>query len=53
MGSGLKSVSAIGVGGMNPEEAHLEALYNEEVNFFQINDEVSIKSIQGPAGIQV
>uniref|UniRef100_M1DTY4 Integrase core domain containing protein n=1 Tax=Solanum tuberosum TaxID=4113 RepID=M1DTY4_SOLTU len=33
MGSGLKSVNIVGVGGVNPEEAQFEAMYSEEVNF--------------------
>jgi len=33
MGSGLKSVNVVGVGGVNTEEAQFEALYNEELNF--------------------
>uniref|UniRef100_M1B2U1 Integrase core domain containing protein n=1 Tax=Solanum tuberosum TaxID=4113 RepID=M1B2U1_SOLTU len=33
IGSGLKSVNIVGVGGSNPVEAQFEALYNEKVNF--------------------
>jgi len=33
MGSGLKSVNVVGIGGANPEEAQFEVLYNNEVNF--------------------
>ncbi|WMV09366.1 hypothetical protein MTR67_002751 [Solanum verrucosum] len=33
MGVGTKSVNIVGVGGVNPNEAQFETLYNEEVNF--------------------
>uniref|UniRef100_M1DKF9 Integrase core domain containing protein n=1 Tax=Solanum tuberosum TaxID=4113 RepID=M1DKF9_SOLTU len=33
MGSGLKSVNVVEAGGVNPEEAQLEPMYNEDVNF--------------------
>ncbi|KAK4707408.1 hypothetical protein R3W88_033054 [Solanum pinnatisectum] len=33
MGAGTRSVNVMGVGGVNPDEAKFEALYNEEVNF--------------------
>jgi len=33
IGSGLKSVNVVGIGGENPEEEQFKALYNEEVNF--------------------
>uniref|UniRef100_M1DIV3 Putative plant transposon protein domain-containing protein n=1 Tax=Solanum tuberosum TaxID=4113 RepID=M1DIV3_SOLTU len=33
MGAGTKSVNDVSVGGVNPEEAKFEALYNEKVNF--------------------
>ncbi|WMV41806.1 hypothetical protein MTR67_035191 [Solanum verrucosum] len=32
MGSGLKSINVVGIGGLNPKEAQFEVLYNEEVN---------------------
>uniref|UniRef100_M1DMV7 Integrase core domain containing protein n=1 Tax=Solanum tuberosum TaxID=4113 RepID=M1DMV7_SOLTU len=33
MGIGTKSVNVVGVGGVNPDEAQFEAMYNKEVNF--------------------
>uniref|UniRef100_M1DIN4 Integrase core domain containing protein n=1 Tax=Solanum tuberosum TaxID=4113 RepID=M1DIN4_SOLTU len=33
MGSCTRAVNAVGVSGVNPEDAHFDALYNEEVSF--------------------
>ena len=33
MGSGLKSVNFAGVNGVNTEDSHFDALYNQEVSF--------------------
>uniref|UniRef100_M1DP29 Integrase core domain containing protein n=1 Tax=Solanum tuberosum TaxID=4113 RepID=M1DP29_SOLTU len=33
MGVGTKSVNVVGIGGVNPDEAQFEAMYNKKVNF--------------------
>uniref|UniRef100_M1DIX5 Integrase core domain containing protein n=1 Tax=Solanum tuberosum TaxID=4113 RepID=M1DIX5_SOLTU len=47
IGDGARSVNAMGVGCVNPDEAKFEALYNEEVNFLATKEEVIVLTIQG------